>query len=123
MNDVLKELIRRQRKIAREKGHRLPGDEELAAALLDRYGQCPTCREPLEFEPRVVVELAESGEHFIFLYGCAIQRHHRNHPACEAKLYEEHSTPESRRRILREIREYEKDYDRWLGLRPPQGGE
>src|SRR5262245_9752010 len=77
MDRVTKALVERQREIAARQGPAVARSAEvLGAVLLDYYGGCPHCREPLEFEPRVAVRLVENAEHFIHLYGITLAKHY-----------------------------------------------
>jgi hypothetical protein len=116
LDPVLQELVKRQRDIARVRGHRLaPSDEEIAADLMDLYGQCPACHDPIPFKPKSAVALCEDAEHFIHIYGLALQRHWHDNPDCEEKTKAK-LTPEELRQAKEHCSKFtEEDYRRWEG--------
>jgi hypothetical protein len=117
LDPVLQELVQHQRDIARFRGHDLflVSDEEIAAGLMDFYGQCLACGEPIPFKPKIAVALCEDAEHFIHLYGLALERHWHDHPDCEKKAMAS-LTPEDWRQAEEHCSKFtEEDYRRWEG--------
>jgi hypothetical protein len=85
-NKVLAELVAGQRQIVARRGGVIPhSDQELGQIVLDRFGVCPWCGDPIEFVPRIAIEYCEGREHFVSLYGAAMQKHHKSHPECDAR--------------------------------------
>jgi hypothetical protein len=119
MNKVLKELVDGQREIAAVQGGVIPlSDEELGPKLLPYFAACPACKGPLDFVPRVAIEVCQGREHFLTLYGVALRKHYDRRPECKAgvkKLFgsspKEQEYLESRRGKVTE-----EDLRRW-GLR------
>jgi hypothetical protein len=117
MNQVLAELVAAQHRIAAAQGKGLPiTDEDLAARMMDYYGMCPICREPLDFKPEVAVALCESREHFITLYGSALRKHHQDRPRWESELEKLAEDPVTQAYICKQEKQFKQgDVKRWLG--------